>query len=106
MTQTGAATVTVAAKLPATLAKVFDEIALSRGVSRSAAIRELIETAVQDGTGFRSPEERAARDGARLASRLREDLRRGQELAALPGSRCSSFGLAAILRASVERRLV
>jgi hypothetical protein len=79
MTHTGPATVTVAAKIPATLAASLEALTAMHGLSRSAVIRELIAGAVDGAPGFPSVEARAARATGIINARIRQHVRRVED---------------------------
>jgi hypothetical protein len=105
MTHTGPATVTVAAKIPATLAASLEALTAMHGLSRSAVIRELIAGAVDGAPGFPSEEARAARATGIINARIRQHVRRVEDHAAATRQSRTTYGLHDLLHASVEKRL-
>ncbi len=104
MTHIGPSVVTVAAKLPSTLAASLNELAAVHGLSRSAVIRELIAGAVDEGR-FPTEDERAGRSAQIANARIRQHVQRVHDHAGASRHGRATYGLADLLRISVDSRL-
>jgi predicted DNA-binding protein len=99
----GPANVVVAAKLPKGLASELQSLADSRGMTKSAIIKTMVESVVDGTTEFPSVADIEKREAARANARLRESLRRQVEVTQRRKANRQPFGLHRLILQSLER---